>query len=85
MKLAHSPADSTSVTRRPSRNDSTSPNTIPSGRPFKNKRAQLYGAGVHPNSTRHKCAKAINNRMPTARRVGGSSAITRMPINLEIV
>jgi hypothetical protein len=85
MKLAHSPAASASVVRRPSRNPTTSPNTIPSGSPFKNRHAALYGGGTSPNSRSASWAKATSARIAAARRCGGSSATTLMPTNFETV
>ena len=52
MKLAQSPAESASVTRRPSRNPITSPKTMPSGSPFINIKTAFHGGGTAPNRIR---------------------------------
>ncbi len=46
MKLAQSTAPSTSEVRRPSMKPNTSPQIIPSGRPFKNMAATFHGGGT---------------------------------------
>ena len=85
MKLAQRPAVSSSVLRRPSRNPITSPNTIPSDSPFRKRQTTWSGGGAMPKSTRAASAIPISTRIPAARRWGGISAITRMPMNFAAV
>ena len=51
MKLAQTTAPNTSEVRLPSMKPNTSPQIMPSGRPFKNMAATFHGAGTSANST----------------------------------
>ncbi len=79
MKLAHRPAVSASVIRRPSRKPSTSPNTIPSDSPLRKSQRGRMGRGETPKSSNASSAAPTRMRIPTARRLAGVAAMTRMP------
>ena len=85
MKLAHKPAVSASVSRRPSSGASTIPKTIPSGRPLTNSQAAFHGRGVIANASKASSATTTKPKPAAARRRAGISETTRMPINFESV
>jgi hypothetical protein len=56
---------------------------MPSGRPLMNRHTTCQGAGATANISKAASAAAMSASNPTARRCGGISAITRMPMNFE--
>ncbi len=83
MKLAHKAADSASVCFRPSRYESTSPNTIPKGSPFKNSITGLTGSGTKAKPARAASAARINPTIAVPRYSLRISETMRIPMNFE--
>jgi len=83
MKLAQTTAPSTSDVRRPSMNPNTSPQIMPSGRPFRNIAATFHGGGTIAKSTSETPASRMSTMIAVARRAGCSSEIILMPSIFE--
>ena len=81
--FAHSPADSASVSRRPSSQPSTSPKTIPSAKPLANRSGKFHGDGTSANAIRATSADPISEAIATARRSTVISEMTLMPMNFD--
>src|SRR5690606_462581 len=85
MKEHDKPASNTSVARRPSRYLTTSPQTIPSGKPLR-KIAKIFSEkGSTANANRASSAKAIKPTSNITRRVRATSETHLIPKYFETV
>jgi hypothetical protein len=83
IKLILSIVPRISVVRLPSRYAKTSPQIIPSGRPLRNNKIILYGAGITLKRTREPSAIPVRIMIDRALEARGISEITFIPMNLE--
>ncbi len=83
MKLAQTTAPNTSDVRLPSMKPNTSPQIMPSGRPFRNIAATFHGTGISANSTSAAQDSRISTMIADARLAGSSSEMTLMPISFD--
>lgn len=84
-KFRLSPRAKNSVNFRPSRKLKITPQTMPKGRPFKNKKTKLYGKGTKPNATKAISANTIRLIIKTIRFFDFNSAITFIPMTFESI
>ena len=80
MKLAQSPAPSTSDTRRPSRNPNTRPHTIPSGRPFTSSPSAPHEPGsTAKRGSSNSCPKTTADRASITASSSGEASVFGAP------
>jgi hypothetical protein len=76
MKLAQTTAPNTSDVRLPSMKPNTSPQIMPSGRPFRNIAATFHGTGISANSTSAKVAAENGLRNAYSTGIRGTGRIS---------